>query len=394
MQENPSARPKPKLTAAQQIDFMKRSGVRFDLFPESLAERFLTRRNYFFKVKAFSKNFDRWRGPDGAPGAYMNLDFAYLVELSRLDMHLRSLVLSASLDIEHFLKVGINEAIMADGSCDGYDVVDGFLRYDEARKRSLLGKGLDGGAVADAVGLVGESISDVARLMDGWQEGEPLPDAVVGALDGIRGTIDELTAGIDLHHIEKSIARLGSSSYSRKIARKYGSPGRMAAWNLMELASFGDIISLYKYCLIERAGRKDETAQAVKPLLFPAKTLRNAAAHNSCLMHGLRDRLSAPVGAIAKALRDEYGYGAEEVAATKRVPIVHDLSALLICYDRVVEGTDIRHERAAEMRLLEGRLTRHLDYFSKQPEVTAAVSFMADLLEGFADALEGHPSSS
>ena len=50
------------------------NGVRF--FPESRAERFLTRRNYFFKVKAFAKGFDRWRGPDGAPGAYMNLDFA------------------------------------------------------------------------------------------------------------------------------------------------------------------------------------------------------------------------------------------------------------------------------------------------------------------------------
>lgn len=75
-ERKPPVHPKPKLTAAPQIDSMKRSGIRFDLFPESRAERFLTRRNYFFKVKAFAKGFDRWRGPDGAPGAYMNLDFA------------------------------------------------------------------------------------------------------------------------------------------------------------------------------------------------------------------------------------------------------------------------------------------------------------------------------
>ena len=42
---------------------MKGNGIRFGLFPESRAERFLTRRSYFFKVKAFAKGFDRWRGP-------------------------------------------------------------------------------------------------------------------------------------------------------------------------------------------------------------------------------------------------------------------------------------------------------------------------------------------
>ena len=37
-------------------------------------------------------------------GKYINLDFAYLQELSTLDMHLRKTILSMALNIEHALK--------------------------------------------------------------------------------------------------------------------------------------------------------------------------------------------------------------------------------------------------------------------------------------------------
>lgn len=393
MSESSPSREKPKLTAAQQIESMKKNGIRFDLFPESRAEAFLTHRNYFFKLKAFSKNFDKWRLPDGSAGDYMHLDFAYLVELSRLDMRLRALVLSASLDIEHFLKVRINEAIMSDETCDGYDIVADFLQYDESRKKAALGSRVDMQHAKNTAMLIRKVAMEAAKGLDHRESSSGLPVSAIEAFDGIREMVDELTGGVDLHHIDKSISFLGTSSYSRKVAKKYGEAGRMAVWNLMELASFGDIISLYKFCFVERSERRDVTAQAVKPLLFPAKTLRNAAAHNSCLLHGLRDRLSAPVGAIAKTLRDEYGYDAEEVAGTKRVPVVHDLSAMLICYDRIVEAQGIRCEKAGEMRLLRTRLTRHIDYFSKQPEVVASITFAAKLLEGFADSLEGRMRS-
>ena len=37
-------------------------------------------------------------------GKYVNLDFAYLVELSTLDMYFRRLIVGMCLDIEHVLK--------------------------------------------------------------------------------------------------------------------------------------------------------------------------------------------------------------------------------------------------------------------------------------------------
>lgn len=377
---------KPKFTVYEQIESMKGNGIRFELFGEDRAAEFLAKRNYFFKVKAFAKNFDKWQMEDGSLGPYMNLDFAYLVELSKLDMRLRSFVLSASLDVEHFLKVRINEAVMADPLCDGYGIVSDFLDYDDARKAFMLERRIaesDAEKTAKKVALLSEGILE--RLSG---EGDP-HGSTVEDFDEIRKVVDELTGGIDLRHVEKSISHLAGSSYSRNVAGKYGEAGSMAVWNFMELVPFGELISFYKYFFIERGEVRDRIARKVKPLLFPAKTLRNAAAHNNCILNAMRDRLSKPVGVIAKSLRDDYGYDAELVGLTRRVPVVHDLSALLICYDHIVEGPGIRADRARDMRALRQRLTRHLDFFSKQPEVTAVIGSVSLLLGGFADAFEG-----
>lgn len=377
---------RPKLTVPQQISCMKDNGIRFEIFPEEQAAEFLTHRNFFFKVKAFAKNFDKWRLEDGSLGRYMNLDFAYLVELSKLDAYLRSFVLGASLDIEHFLKVRINEAIMTDSMCDGYQVVSDFLNYDDARKAQLVAAKLEDAHMKAAAEEITRLASDALGCMK-----EGTADArfrAAGCLDDLRKVVDAQTGRIDLRHVEKSISLLSMSSYSRSMADKYGKPGNMAVWNFMELVSFGDLISFYKYYFVECVPQKNDTAQKIKPLLFPAKTLRNAAAHNSCLLHGMRERLSKPVGAVAKALRDNYGYDAEQVGATRRVPVVHDLSALLVCYDHVVEGPGVRSRRAKEMRTLQKRFMENAHYFTKQPEVTAVVGFIAALLEGFGDVCE------
>lgn len=161
-------------------------------------------------------------------------------------------------------------------------------------------------------------------------------------LDETKDAIEEALGGLDLRHIEKSISRLSTSQYSRRLARKYGSLGQMAYWNFFELATFGDIIGLYKYYYFELRQGKNQRAKRVKQLLFPVRALRNAAAHNSCLFNTLRDKLSKPIGAIAKSLVDEYGMDRELVNLTRRVPLIHDFSALLMCYDVLVNSEHSR----------------------------------------------------
>lgn len=66
-----------------QISYLKSRGVQFELTSEDDAVAFLNCDNYFSKVQPFTECFSRYTNPaDKRVGMYINLDFAYLVELS------------------------------------------------------------------------------------------------------------------------------------------------------------------------------------------------------------------------------------------------------------------------------------------------------------------------
>ncbi|MEE1101868.1 MAG: Abi family protein [Agathobacter sp.] len=64
---------------------------------------------------------------------YYNLDFAYIVELSKLDMYLRKIILELCLDVEHYLKVRLMNDLTNNNSEDGYNIVELFLHIHFVR---------------------------------------------------------------------------------------------------------------------------------------------------------------------------------------------------------------------------------------------------------------------
>ncbi len=124
----PAQHAKPKLSIPEQINYMRdERGIKFNIVDEETAAEILSTRNYYFKLKAFAKNYSVYNsGPE--KGKYCDLEFAYLYELSSLDMHLRETVLTLALDVEHYLKVRLLADISKDNSEDGYAVVKQFLK--------------------------------------------------------------------------------------------------------------------------------------------------------------------------------------------------------------------------------------------------------------------------
>ena len=59
------------------------------------------------------------------------MDFAYLIELARIDVEVRHILLKMCLDIEHFLKVSLINAVennlQAGNGEDGYKIVTDFI---------------------------------------------------------------------------------------------------------------------------------------------------------------------------------------------------------------------------------------------------------------------------
>ena len=80
------------LSVDELVEHMKCKGITFNVVSEEDAKIFLSNNNYYMKLAAYRANYDKRKNN----GEYINLDFAYLQELSTIDMHLRHLILQIS----------------------------------------------------------------------------------------------------------------------------------------------------------------------------------------------------------------------------------------------------------------------------------------------------------
>lgn len=114
-----------KLSPKEQILNMKSKGIGFHIINENEAEEYLSNNTYYFKLKAYAKNYDQYQTTDHK-GQYINLEFAYLKDLSIIDMHLRHYILKTSVDLEHTVKTNfLND--FNNSKDNGYYLVGKFL---------------------------------------------------------------------------------------------------------------------------------------------------------------------------------------------------------------------------------------------------------------------------
>lgn len=122
-----------KLSILEQLEHMESKGIKFNIIDTESAEQFLTYNSYYFKLKSYAKNYEK-----DSEGRYINLEFAYLKELSTIDMHLRRFIIRMTLDIEHSLKTKLLRDCVNNHREDGYQIVKSFLS-----KYSGIEEGID-----------------------------------------------------------------------------------------------------------------------------------------------------------------------------------------------------------------------------------------------------------
>ena len=115
---------KPILSIQGLIDHLKSKGVRFEIYNEADAREYLASKNNYFKLAAYRKNYAKH--PDGdKKDKYIDLDFAYLVDLAVVDMLLRYQIVHMALDIEHHVKLKLLRKVEELGE-DGYQIVKDY----------------------------------------------------------------------------------------------------------------------------------------------------------------------------------------------------------------------------------------------------------------------------
>lgn len=296
----------PKLSIPQQITHMKGKGISFSIYSEAAARTFLAEDNYYFKLKAYAHNFDRYKDPE-KNNRYINLDFAHLVDLSKIDAEFRKVILNMCLDLEHYLKVRmLNHCTMVDE--DGYEIVRKLFAMQPDLKEEIEKK-------------VNTSTCHqiIAKRKDAW-----------------------------------------------------------AIWSVVELISFGPFIDLYNLFYSSYEFEND-----CRGYLYAIKMIRNAAAHNNCLLNQMRAPYSRPISPsyeLRNTINRISSYKPDRVTQQLQNPTTHDFLALVIVYSKIVPKSSRTKGLDAAKALFNVRMLENKDYYAKQQGLINTYRFVAEIL--------------
>ena len=121
---------KPMLTTSEMIEHLKEKNIKFEQMSEKEASKYLEDNNNYFNLTAYKNNFEKKYINKKFVDEYVDLDFAYLKDLSIIDFKLRLLLFDMIVDIEHYLKLKILRLIKNIPNEDGYAVVNKYLDND------------------------------------------------------------------------------------------------------------------------------------------------------------------------------------------------------------------------------------------------------------------------
>ncbi len=304
-----------KLTVDEQIDHMKQKGIKFNIASEEYAKSYLSDNTYYFKLKSYVKVFKYNEVTD----KYINVDFAYLEELAKLDMYIRKYILSLTLDIEHLLKVQLVRDLTLNKNEDGYKIINTFLKKFPGII-DIINQKKNNSASADLI----------YYYQDNW-----------------------------------------------------------SLWTIIEVLSLGDFIKLYKF-YYEKYPTKN--SKKIIDLLWSVKFLRNACAHNNCLLNSLRvpyehthllkDGTILSTKTLTKIVSNINTIGKQARTTKLKNPIIHDLSACLFLLDMLDVSDALKTSNYSALYFfLTQRCIKKQHYFMHNNVLTSNYIFIKKILD-------------
>lgn len=185
------------------------------------------------------------------------------------------------------------------------------------------------------------------------------------------------------------IERAKDSCITCSLYNKYNSD--FSVWSLVELLTFSGITKfiLYYFDYSYFRPRGYNTNQLINFFDFNVRHLRNAAAHNNCLINDLREYDKRGInnfsvdGKIRKYLEDNIKIiKSKERNKYLKVPVLQDLASLIIMYDEYVTSEKVKANDYRELNsLFKERITKNKEYFNREQNLTGAYNFINKIID-------------
>ncbi|STP11970.1 Abi protein [Helicobacter mustelae] len=169
-----------------------------------------------------------------------------------------------------------------------------------------------------------------------------------------------------------------SSSFIRNLLEKYND--NLSLWNLLEVLDFGSFMEFFQFYFSKYS--QDKKTKEIYSLAFSARVLRNASAHNNCMLNTLR----IPYNKNFKPSSYINGRVSKiqivSQATRKKLctsPIMHDFLGLLFLLDEVCHSRTLKRARMKDLLSFLKRCKKHKEYFIRENFFTSRFAALAKI---------------
>ncbi len=316
---------KPKMSSTELIKKLEiEKGVTFSIMNKEDAAIFLMNRNNYMRISSYRKNYEKYKDK------YINLEFQYLVELSTIDMHLRFYIIEMCLDIEHCMKVNLLKDIENNPDENGYSIVSNFLSDP---KNNYI-------------------ISNIIRKGKSQYNGELI------------------------QHYFKYEFKI-SDDFTPKYT--FDCP----AWVFVELISFGDFVNFYNFYY----KNYNQTSPISDKMLSSVKSLRNACAHNNCVMHDLHKSkgTTVPKNIIVEEVKKISSIGKGQRNSKLSNQFLLEFTTLLFVFSSLVSEKVKQSVLHKLQDFAKDRLIKNINYFKTNHLIKSSIEFLKKVIDFYAE---------
>lgn len=315
----------PMMHIEEMIPHLKQKNIKFQKVNEQNAERFLRESNNYYNVTSYRHNFVKYPSPAGKfENMYQDLDFAYLKDLSIIDHRVKLLLFKMIIDIEHYLKIKALNIIELLENEDGYRIVNMYLDKDFNDKM--------------------------------------FPKKV-----------------------HSSIFKKVGSEYYQKIFSKYDLDKNkklenIPIWEFLEIITFGELINFYEFFCNEYNIINNDVF-----ILREIVKLRNAVAHNCCVLSELRNKnnLYPPDYKIISFLQN-CGIEKETRKAKLSNSRIRQITYTLYMFNYIVTSSGVKQNVWEELNeLFYGRIIYHKEYYNNNELLKSIYAYFSKIIDKY-----------
>lgn len=332
---------KPYCSATELVDKMESKGITFQKISKNDAAKYLIEKNNFLRLYAYRKNFQKAELGE-KKGKYINLDFFHLKALAILDLQLRKQIFGICIDIEHCLKLSLLKDFETRKPEDAYAIVASFFKNNYYTANDILQKSIQRNGY----------ISDLLKKY-------------ISECDQLNNEDDDVCYYTFLQNNTKKQYCID-----------------MPIWVLLESITFGGLIRFYEFYY---EYYEEDTPISIK-LLNSIKSIRNACAHNNCILHDLSGNKCHPLSFV-RTFVSKKGCTKSMIQSRLKCRTLHEFACVLyLANKRYGNSTflpkDILHH---DLKEIQGVLVqfehKYLCMFQKNDIILSSFQFLKKIVD-------------